>query len=463
MRSGLTHLAGFAVALLLAAACATGGNDSSGDGGSPGVDASTDAPTTVEASSSEAGMTDGAPSDASEDAGPCTAGAVECSGDTPQTCVDGGWQPGTLCVFACANGTCTGDCVPGTEQCSGLQPQKCSATGTWQSNGTPCPALCTQGQCEPACTPGTVQCAGLQPQTCSAGSAWQDTGTACPYVCTAGACTGSCVPGSTQCSGLIPQSCDASGAWQSGSACSFVCSAGSCTGVCVPSSTQCASDGVTPQTCSASGTWQNGAACPFTCSQGKCAGACTPNATQACSTSCGTTGTATCGASFAWGSCAPPPEICNLVDDDCNGLCDDVAGCRIGVDRSYDATTGEHFYTTSDTEAACCGFTVETLDYYYLYDAAQPGLVPFYRCVLTSGFHFDTTSSTCEGASATNEGSMGWIATGAVCGSVPLYRLYNAASGDHLYTISAAEVTAAEASGYTLEFTAGYVWTASEG
>ena len=49
---------------------------------------------------------------------------------------------------------------------------------------------------------------------------------------------------------------------------------------------------------------------------------------------------------------------------------------------------------------------------------------------------------------------MGSIATGAVCGSVPLYRLYNPANGDHLYTISAAEVTSAEAGGYTLEFTA---------
>ena len=89
--------------------------------------------------------------------------------------------------------------------------------------------------------------------------------------------------------------------------------------------------------------------------------------------------------------------------------------------------------------------------------------MPFYRCLLTNDFHFYTTSSTCEGAGATNEGSMGWIASGAVCGSVPLYRLYNAASGDHLYTTSSAEVTSAEAGGYTLEFTAGYVWTASEG
>jgi hypothetical protein len=160
----------------------------------------------------------------------------------------------------------------------------------------------------------------------------------------------------------------------------------------------------------------------------------------------------------------PPAEVCNLVDDDCDGRCDDVSGCRVGVDRSYDGTTGEHFYTTSDSEAACCGYTVETLDYYWLYGAQQSGLVPFYRCVLGNGFHFYTTSQSCEGASgAMNEGSLGWIASGAVCGSVPLYRLYNSASGDHLYTTSMSEVTTAEAGGYVLEFTAGWVWTASEG
>jgi hypothetical protein len=318
------------------------------------------------------------------------------------------------------------------------------------------------GMCASACTPGDKQCAGLQPQQCSGGT-WLDLGTACPYVCTLGACTGTCVPGATRCSDAVPQSCDATGAWQSGAACPYICSGGACTGSCVPGSKQCASDGLTPQTCSSTGTWQSGTACPYTCSAGACAGNCTPNATQPCSTSCGTTGQATCGTSATWGACAPPAEVCNLVDDNCDGLCDNVGGCRTGVDRSYDATTGEHFYTTSNSEASCCGFTVEALDYYYLYSAQQSGLVPFYRCALTSGFHLYTTSQTCEGASATNEGSMGWIASGPVCGSVPLYRLYNATNGDHFYTTSSAEESGAEAGGYVFEFIAGYVWTASEG
>jgi len=158
-----------------------------------------------------------------------------------------------------------------------------------------------------------------------------------------------------------------------------------------------------------------------------------------------------------WGACAPPQEVCNLADDDCNGQCDDILGCRIGVDRAYDAKAGLHFYTTTDSEGGSSGYTVETYGYYYLYAAAQPGLVPFYRCRTSAGAHLYTTDSSCGGE--TLEGSMGWIATGAVCGSVPLYHLYAASTGDHFYTTSAAEASSAEAGGYASQGTAGYVWS----
>ncbi len=184
-------------------------------------------------------------------------------------------------------------------------------------------------------------------------------------------------------------------------------------------------------------------------------GGCSPGATRGCPTSCGTTGTESC-AGGAWGStCAPPAEICNLVDDDCNGLCDDVLGCRIGVDRSYDSTSGQHFYTTTDSEASCCGYSVEAYDAFYLYAAAQPGLVPLYRCSTATG-HLYTTDAACDGA--TVEGAMGFIGTSASCGSVPLYGLSNATTGDHFYTTSAAEAASAASGGYTNEGTLGYVW-----
>jgi hypothetical protein len=188
---------------------------------------------------------------------------------------------------------------------------------------------------------------------------------------------------------------------------------------------------------------------------------CSPGSTEPCSV-CGTTGNATCTSSSTWGTCTPPAGLCAFVNQGCSAQCDTVSSCWPHVDRSFSAALGEHFYTTSDSEAACCGFTVEDKPYFYLYSAQQTGLAQFYRCLLASGFHFYTTSSTCEGAAgATNEGSMGYIATSALCGSVPLHRL-TAPNGDHLYTISSSEVTTAEAGGYVYEFVAGYVWTAPQ-
>ncbi len=182
---------------------------------------------------------------------------------------------------------------------------------------------------------------------------------------------------------------------------------------------------------------------------------CLAGATAACVTSCGSGGTTSCSGG-AWGPCVPPPESCNLADDDCDGVCDDRMGCRIGVDRAFNGSAGLHFYTTDDAEASCCGYQVETYDAFYLYDSPQPGLLPFYRCRTSAGAHLYTTDGSCDGESL--EGTLGWIATGAACGSVPLYDLYQASTGDHLYTESGAEVSSAEGDGYVLQGTAGYVW-----
>ncbi len=212
-----------------------------------------------------------------------------------------------------------------------------------------------------------------------------------------------------------------------------------------------------------------------------CNGLVDDNLHKTCSSSCGT-GTQTCTAG-QWSACnamqpiscmdyssckstqqcvsscpAAPAESCNLVDDNCNGQCDENANCRVGVNRSYKSSTGEHFYTTSSSEAACCGFTVEFSNYYYLYKAKTTGLVAFYRCVLADGYHFYTTSQSCEGsAGAQLEGTLGYISQGATCGAVPLYRL-SSSSGDHLFTTSSSERQSAIGSGYHDEGVAGYVW-----
>lgn len=211
-------------------------------------------------------------------------------------------------------------------------------------------------------------------------------------------------------------------------------------------------------------------------------GGCAEGSTKSCSTACGS-GEQTCSGG-QWGACnagqprscmdyatcsmtqqcvancpSAPAETCDLKDDNCNGSCDEGAGCRVGVNRSYNSSTGEHFYTTNATEAVCCGFTLEDANYYYLYKSQVSGLAAFYRCLLANGMHFYTTSSNCEGSPGSHvESIMGYIAPSALCGAVPLYRL-SGSNGDHFYTISASEQQHAVSIGYADEGVAGYVWT----
>lgn len=175
-----------------------------------------------------------------------------------------------------------------------------------------------------------------------------------------------------------------------------------------------------------------------------------------CTTECGTIGARRCADACA-SVCAPPAESCNLIDDDCDGACESgLPGCRVAVHRS-NGPSG-HFYTTNRTEAACCGMTVERHDYFYLSNLAVDGTQPFIRCIASDGHHLYTTDTACEGAGY--EGQMGHIARSALCGAVPLYRLYLARSGDHFYTTSASERASAMASGYEDRGVLGYVWGA---
>lgn len=135
-----------------------------------------------------------------------------------------------------------------------------------------------------------------------------------------------------------------------------------------------------------------------------------------------------------------------------------MPACRAGVHRSVHPTSGEHFYTRDRAEAACCGFTVETYDYFFVYPDAQPGLVPFYRCLLGTGFHFYTTSASCEGSPGSRmEGILGHVAPSPTCGSTPLYRLWHPSDG-HFYTTSASERDSAVATGYVDEGSPVQVW-----
>lgn len=187
-----------------------------------------------------------------------------------------------------------------------------------------------------------------------------------------------------------------------------------------------------------------------------CETAITCSAGAACTTSCGTQGTRSCDDACA-PSCTPPAELCNAADDDCDGACEaGLPGCRAGVHRS--SGNAQHFYTTSLSEAGCCGFSVEAENYFYVHAEPADGLQPFFRCITSTGHHYYTTDTAADGLGGI-ESTLGFVARDARCGAVPLHRMRHS-GGDHFYTTSAAERDNALGLGYEYVGVAAYVWTA---
>ena len=383
----------------------------------------------------------------SEGSGPCT---LACEPPTGAACT----PPAELCNgvdddcdgapdngFGCALGTsetCTTAAgAPGRRSCvSGCTWGACSATGE-ACNGIDDDGdgLCDEdfGCCRGATGTCTTTCGSTGTRVCSSSCAW-----------------GTCTPPAEICNGA-DDDCD--GSVDEGYDCRRGVT-GSCT-------TSCGSTGT--RTCSTSCTWGSCTAPAEVCNgaDDDCDGStdegfpCRRGATEGCTTSCGSTGTRTCSSSCAWGTCTPPAETCNAADDDCDGQCDE--GCRHPIHRSNNGT--DHFYTPDAAEAACCGYTVEYLNYFYLYDTRVGATTEFWRCWSSSETdHFYTTARSCEGSPVyVEEFSIGFIGTSAFCGAIPLHRLVG--SGDHFYTTSAAERDAAVSGGWVYEGVAGYVWS----
>jgi hypothetical protein len=182
----------------------------------------------------------------------------------------------------------------------------------------------------------------------------------------------------------------------------------------------------------------------------------------ACTTACGSEGTVDCtDACAAAGEpvCLSPPETCNVIDDDCDTVCDQgpLPGCRVSVHRSNSPTLG-HFYTTDLAEATSGDLNLESQDYFWLY-ADVEGLQPLFRCIKANGKRWLTTSIDCE-ATGAPELTMGFISPDDRCGATPLYRLLNPPPDAHFYTTSAAERdNAVNNLGFQDQGIAGYIWS----
>lgn len=340
-------------------------------------------------------------------------------------------------------------CIPGCRSDAGCAKGKCDVAnhecvGCLVSGDCRPEEVCSGSLCVPGCTPERPCPEGL---TCCAGGCVDNTtnidhcggcGKKCSAAngspaCTASKCViASCKTPYENCDGNVANGCEidttsnVNHCGGCGKKCSFSNATGSCAvGVCNISS----------------------------CASGF--GDCNGNAADGCEADLARDPN-NCG-----GCGKKPTETCNLRDDNCNGACDDVDGCRVAIHRSFSGS--DYFYTTSSSEAGCCGYTVQGLNYFYLYNNGGEGRAPFYRCWNSGvGQHFYTTSSTCEiwGADKV-ESVMGHIGTAATCGAVPLYRL--AGSAGHLYTTDASERSSKIAAGWADEGIAGYVWPAPRG
>lgn len=174
-----------------------------------------------------------------------------------------------------------------------------------------------------------------------------------------------------------------------------------------------------------------------------------------CDTSCGSQGSIVC--DNGTGSCAPPAELCNGLDDDCDGNCEvNLAGCRTGIHRGY-GTSG-HFYSGDMSRVSSAPYGLEANNYFFLYAEAGPSMRPLFLCHKGNGRYMLSTQTACEIEVAPEE-TLGFIAPSPLCGAVPIYRLYHPGSDDHFYTLSANERdNAINAIGYLDEGILGYVW-----
>ena len=180
---------------------------------------------------------------------------------------------------------------------------------------------------------------------------------------------------------------------------------------------------------------------------------CEPDAP--CESDCGTPGTQLCQGGLA--TCAPPPEVCNAADDDCDGACDNgpLAGCRRPVHRS---NGNGHLFTDDLAQATRAPFRLEAEAFFHLYQSDVAGTRAAFLCQKPNGRYFLTSDTACEIGRAPTR-TIGYWATDPRCGAVPLYRLYSGEAGNHFYTVSANEAdNAANNLGYQREGIAGYVW-----
>lgn len=174
----------------------------------------------------------------------------------------------------------------------------------------------------------------------------------------------------------------------------------------------------------------------------------------ACATGCDSEGITSCDDGVA--ACLPLDEICNAVDDNCEGRCDEgLAGCRRPIHR---ANGNGHIFTDDLARAQQAPYRLEAQAFFHLYTEDLQGMRAVFLCRKPNGRYFLTNDTACE-IGVAPERTIGYWSPRPLCGSVPLYRMYSGQAGNHFYTVSAPERdNAVDNLGYADEGIAGHVW-----
>ncbi|MBI5489781.1 MAG: putative metal-binding motif-containing protein [Deltaproteobacteria bacterium] len=278
--------------------------------------------------------------------------ATGCIAGTPPVCDDG---------LACTSDSCDTAAAGGAGACAAAPPDRDGDTyGDAACTGSDCndsDATVHPGATE-TCNARDDNCNGTTDETfaCVTGSA---------QACTVGSCSGS-------------QTCSGSCSWgactvSSGEVCNGVDD--NCNGLadegftCIFGGTQACWVGSCPgtQSCGAGCNWGS---CSVTAGEvcngvdDNCNGdtdegfTCIAGRTQACSVgSC--SGTQTCSGSCSWGACTvTASETCNGIDDNCNGATDEVFACRLGASQGCTTACGtggsQSCQAGSCTWGTCC-------------------------------------------------------------------------------------------------------------